>query len=134
MIGGGNFAAPLDQGAVGIEEKLGVVQSSAVPFVDADGDDDSGHTRGFSDCVGGSRRHGDCLVEQLPLLRPNNIQHGRLDERKIRVVRNHRFRKRGELHSLPTQFMDLPYDLFDRSFAAIQDRAQLDGSSFHGAH
>jgi hypothetical protein len=33
----GDLAAPLDQGAVGIEEKLCVVEGSTVAFVDADG-------------------------------------------------------------------------------------------------
>ena len=41
VIGGRDLAAPLDQGAVGIKEKLGVVQRSAVTLVDADGHDNA---------------------------------------------------------------------------------------------
>ena len=41
VIGGRDLAAPLNQGAIGIEEKLGVVEGSAVTLVDADGHDDS---------------------------------------------------------------------------------------------
>ena len=53
VIGGRDLAAPLDQGAVGIEEKLGVVQGSAVTLVDADGHDDSRLPGSFADGVGG---------------------------------------------------------------------------------
>jgi hypothetical protein len=37
VVGGRSFAAPLNQGAVGIKEKLGVVEGSTVTLVDADG-------------------------------------------------------------------------------------------------
>ena len=39
VVGGGNLAAMLDQGAVGVEEELRVVQGFAVALVDADGYD-----------------------------------------------------------------------------------------------
>src|SRR5918912_3742718 len=49
VMGGLDLAAPLNQGAVGIKEKLGVVQGSAVTLVDADGHNDSGMFASFAD-------------------------------------------------------------------------------------
>src|SRR5262245_58330819 len=40
VVGGRDLAAPLEQGAVGIEQKLSVVHSSAVTLVHADRNDD----------------------------------------------------------------------------------------------
>ena len=68
VIGGRDLAAPLDQGAVGIKEKLGVVQGSAVALVDADGHDNSRLFASFADGVGGRRGHRHRLIEQLQML------------------------------------------------------------------
>jgi hypothetical protein len=45
---------PLMQGTLGIEEKLRIVQSSVIPFVNADRDNDFRLPASFADCVGGS--------------------------------------------------------------------------------
>jgi hypothetical protein len=63
VIGGRDLAAPLEQDAVGIEEKLGVVQGSAVTLVHADGHDDSRLPGSFADGVRDRGRHRHCLVE-----------------------------------------------------------------------
>ena len=78
------LAAPLDQGAVGIKEKLGVVQGSAVTLVDADGHDNSRLLGSVADGVGGRRRHRHRLVEQLPLLRSDDVLEGGLDSVGLR--------------------------------------------------
>ena len=134
VISGRDLAAPLDQGAVGIEEKLRVVEGSAVTFVDADGHDDSRLFAGFADGIGGRRRHRHRLIEQLEVLTSANDLVGGLDERKVRVVRHHGFRERGELHALLPEFVDLSHDLVDRSLAAIENGTQLDRRGFHGSH
>ena len=59
---------------------------------------------------------------------------GGLDERKVRVVRHHGLRERGELHPLLAKLVDLPHDLFDRSLAAIEDGTQLDRGGFNDSH
>src|SRR5215469_10494946 len=68
VIGGRDLAAPLNQGAVGIKEKESIVQGSAITLVDANGHDNTRLLASFADGVGGRRRHGHCLVEQLPVL------------------------------------------------------------------
>src|SRR5678809_1038508 len=85
VIGGRDLAAPLDQGAVGIEQKLGVVQASAVTLVHADGYDDSRLLSRFADGVCGRGRHRDGLVKQLPLLWSCDVLKWGLDEGKVRV-------------------------------------------------
>ena len=55
VIRGRDLAAPLNQGAVGIEEQLRVVERSTVTFVDADGRDNSRLFAGFADGIGGRR-------------------------------------------------------------------------------
>jgi hypothetical protein len=65
------------------------------------------------------RRHRHGLVEQLPLLGSGDVLEGGLDEGKVRVVRDHGLRERGELHPLRAKFLDLPHDLVDRCLAAI---------------
>jgi hypothetical protein len=39
-----------------------------------------------------------------------------LDEREVRVVRDHRLRKRCELHPLLAKFVNRPHDFFDGFF------------------
>src|SRR5215207_7025979 len=134
MIGGRDLAAPLDQGAVGIEEKLCVVQGSAVTLVHADGHDDSRLPGGIADGVRGGGRHRHGLVEQLQLLGSDDFLDRGLDPRKVRVVRHHGLRERGELYPLPAEFVNLPHDLFDRPLTAIEHWAQLDCGGFDDSH
>jgi hypothetical protein len=134
VIGGRDLAASLDQGAVGIEEQLRVVKSAAVTFVDADGHHNSRLFARLADGVGGRRRHRHRLIEQLEVLTSGNDLVGGLDERKVRVVRHHGLRERGELHPLSAKLVDLPHDLIDRSLAAIQDGTQLDPRGFNDSH
>src|SRR5215470_7316422 len=61
-----------------------------------------------ADRVGGGRRRRRRLVEQLPLLRSDDVLQGGLDKRKVRVVRRHCLRERGELRPLPAKLLDLP--------------------------
>ena len=68
VVRGRDLAAPLNQGAVSVEEKLGVVQGAAVTFVDADRRDDARLLARVADGVGGSRRHRHRLIEQLEVL------------------------------------------------------------------
>ena len=75
------LAAPLNQGAVGIKEKLGVVQGSAVTLVDADGHNNSRLLASLADGVGGGRRHRHRLVEQLQVLTSGNDLVGGLEEK-----------------------------------------------------
>ena len=70
------FAAPLNQRAIGIKEKLCVVQGSAVALVDADGHDNSRLLASFADGVDGRRRHRHRLVEQLQVLTSGNDLEG----------------------------------------------------------
>ena len=63
VVGGRDLASPLKQGAVGIEEKLRVVQSSLIPFINADRDNDSPLPASVADCVGGKRGYRDRLFE-----------------------------------------------------------------------
>ena len=80
VVGRRDFAAPLDQRAVGIEEKLGVVERSTVTFVDADGHNNSRLFAGVADGIGGRRRHRHGLVEQLEVLASGNDLIWGLDE------------------------------------------------------
>ena len=103
VVGRRDLAAPLDQAAVSVEEELGVVEGSAVTFVDADGHHDSRLFAGVADGIGGGRRHRHGLIEQLEVLAAADDLIGGLDERKVRVVGHHGFRKRGELHAFVAQ-------------------------------
>ena len=118
VIGRRDLAAPLNQGAVGIEEQLSVVQGSAVTLVDANGHNNFGLPGSFADGVRGRRRDRYRLIEQLPLLRSDDVLQGGLDEGELRVVRHHGLRKRGELYPLLTKLADLAHYFFDRSHAA----------------
>jgi hypothetical protein len=126
VVSGHDLAAPLNQRAVGVEEKLGIVESSTVSFVDADGHDDSRLLLRVADGIGSRRWYRYRLIEQLEVLTSGNDLVARLDERKVRVLGHHGFWKRGKLHSLLPEFLDLAHDLVDRSLAAIEDGTQLD--------
>src|SRR6266496_3618371 len=134
VIGRRDFAAPLNQGAVSIKEKLGVVQGSAITLVDADGHYNSRLSASLADGVGGGRRHRHRLIEQLEVLTSVSDLVGGLDERKVRVVRYHGFWEGGELYPLLAKLVDLPHDLFHRSLAAIQDGTHLDPRGFNDSH
>jgi len=56
------------------------------------------------------------------------------DERKVRIVRDHRLRKGRELNVLAGQLFDFADYPFDRSLPAIQDRAELYSGGTHYVH
>src|SRR5713226_2935094 len=58
----------------------------------------------------------------------------RLDGRKVRVIRHHRFGEGGELHAFLAEFVDLLRDLGDGCFTAIEHRAELDSGGFDDFH
>ena len=96
VVGGRYLAAPVDQRAVGVEQKLGVIQGSSVTLVDADGDSDCRPLGNCADSVRSKRRHCHCLVEQLPLLGPGDLLCGGLNDRKVRVAGNDGLRENCE--------------------------------------
>ncbi|MCY1546705.1 hypothetical protein D9M68_827180 [compost metagenome] len=59
---------------------------------------------------------------------------GRLHKGKIGVVGHHGFREDRELNAFATQFKDLPADLVDSAFAAVEHRAKLHGGGTDGRH
>ena len=63
MVGRGNLAATLNQGAVGIEQQLRVVERATIALVDADGHHHPGLLAGFTDGVSGGRRYSHCLFK-----------------------------------------------------------------------
>ncbi|MNQ86726.1 hypothetical protein D3C85_1019260 [compost metagenome] len=122
----------LDQGAVGIEQQLRVVQRAAIAFVDADGHDHAGLFGGGTDGISGVRRHGHRLIQQLVVLGAHFER--RLHEREIRVVRHDGFRKHGELHTLFAEFENLLHDFIHGAFTAVEYGADLDGGGFYEGH
>ena len=64
MVGRGDLAATLDQGAVGVEQQLRVVERAAVALVDADGHHHPGLPGRPRRWLGGGRGHGYRLIEQ----------------------------------------------------------------------
>src|SRR5271169_452944 len=120
--------------SVGVEEQLRVVKGSTVSLVDADRHENLRLPGSLADGVRGRRWHGYRQIEQLPMLWCDDVLHGRLDERKIGVVRHDGLRERRELHLLMAELVDGPHDLFDRPLAAIEHGAQLNCSSFHNSH
>ena len=59
---------------------------------------------------------------------------GDLVHEEYGLVCHHGLRERGELHPLSAKIVDLPNDLLDRSFTAIEDGAQLDDRCFNDSH
>lgn len=100
MLGGRDLAASLDQFAIGIEQKLRVVNGSAVALVDTDRDDNSGLSGSFGDGVDRWRRHRHRLIEQFLLLGTDDVLHRCLNKRKIWVVGNDRLGEGGKLDAL----------------------------------
>jgi hypothetical protein len=84
--------------------------------------------------VGGSGRYRHRLVEQFSVLRSDDVLQRRLDEREVRIVRDDRLGKRGELHVLLAQLVNRPYNFLDGSFAAVEYRTELDRGGFHDSH
>ena len=64
-MGRGDLAAPLNQRAIGVEQKPGVVNGSAITLVDAKGHNNSRLFASFTNGVGrrGRNRHG--LLQQI---------------------------------------------------------------------
>ena len=77
------------------------------------------------------RWHGHCLVKQLQILTAAKNLIAGLNDRKVRIVRHHGLRERGELYPLLAKLMNLPHDLFNRSLAAIEDGTQLNCAGFN---
>ena len=132
MVGRGDFASTLNQDAVRIEQQLRVIEGATIAFVDANGHDDSCLLTGVTDGVRGIRRHGHCLIKQPMVFSAHFVRP--LDERKVRVIRHHGFRKGGELYALATEGQDLPADFLDSPLAAVEHRTQLDGGGFDRGH
>ena len=63
-----DLATPLNQPAVGIEQKLSVVHGVAVTLVDADRDDHPRLSARIADGVGRGRWHRHGLIEQFHVL------------------------------------------------------------------
>src|SRR5258705_5599197 len=129
-----DLATPLNQPAVGIEQKLSVVHGVAVTLVNADGDDHLRLSARIADGMGRGRwdRHG--LIEQFHVLASANDLVGGLKKRKIRIVRHHGLTEGRELHPLLAKLVDLAHDLFDGSLTAIEDRTQLNRGGFTNSH
>src|SRR5258705_5503783 len=83
-----DLATPLNQPAVGIEQKLSVVHGVAVTLVDADGDDHLRLSARIADGVGRGRWHRHGLIEQFHVLASANDLIGGLEKRKIWIVRH----------------------------------------------
>ncbi|MCY1242972.1 hypothetical protein D9M72_559730 [compost metagenome] len=132
MVGRGNLAATLDQRAVGIEQQLRVVQRAATALVDADGHDHPRLPGRSADGIGGMRRHGDCLVQQLEVF--GGHFEWRLHVGKVRVVRHEGLREDGELHTLLAEFENLLHHFVDGAFSAVKNRADLYGGGFDEGH
>ncbi|MNY17867.1 hypothetical protein D3C86_1512120 [compost metagenome] len=132
VVGRGNLAATLDQRAVGIEQQLRVVQRAAIAFVDADGHDHARLPGRSADGIGGGRRHGDRLVQQLEVFGGHFER--RLHVGKVRVVRHDGFREHGELHALLAEFENLLHHFVDGAFTAVKNRADLYGGGFDEGH
>src|SRR5262249_33887186 len=73
VVSGRDLAPSLHQRAVGIEEKLGIIQRAAVTLVDTDGNDYPRLLGSFPDGVGGRRRHRHGLAEQLALFGSGDV-------------------------------------------------------------
>src|SRR5438128_1664200 len=84
MIGRRELAAALDQRTVGVEEKLRIVDRTAVTLVDADRDDHLRLLRGLADRKSLGRRYRDRLFEQALMLFTEGER--RLYEGEIGVV------------------------------------------------
>lgn len=123
VVGRHDLAAALQQGAVGVEQQLRVVQRSTVALVDTDRYDHACRTGGLGDRVDRRRRDRHGLVEEPQVLRSH--LEGALDEREVRVVGDHRFRERRELHVAACQLRDLADHLFHGALATVKDGAEL---------
>src|SRR5260370_1863423 len=134
VMRGRDLAAALNQRAVGIKEKLRVVESSAVPFIDANRHNNPCLLARFTDGLGGRRRNRYRLIDQLQVLASGKDLVGGLDEGEIRVIRHNGLGKRDELHALLAKFLDFLHDLVDRALAAIKDWTQLHCCCFHNFH
>lgn len=122
----------LNQGAVGIEQQLRVVQRTAVTFIDADGHHHAGLSGGGADGLGSSRRDSDGLIQQFQVFSRHFER--RLNEREVRVVRHDGFREHGELHALLTEFENLLHHFIDGAFTAVKNGTDLNGGGFYEGH
>ena len=124
-----DLAPALRDATVGVEQELRVVQRAVVAFVDADGHHDASLFRGLANRVrdGTRNRHG--LIDQLQVIRAHH--RGRLDERKVGVIREDRFREHHEFRAFFRRFGDGRAHFFECALAAVQHRAELNGCRSH---
>ena len=125
VVGGGDFAAMLDQRAVSVEQQLGVIKRATITLVDADAGHDTGFAARCTYLPSDIRGHDDCLLKQAQMLLAHG--EGRLHKRKVRVVRHHSFREHRELNVLATQVQERVTQFGDRGFTGIQHRTELNG-------
>ncbi|MNS37250.1 hypothetical protein D3C72_694620 [compost metagenome] len=85
-----------------------------------------------ADGIGGRRRHGDSLVQQLEVFGGHFER--RLHEGKVRVVRHDSFREHGKLHTLFAEFENLLHHFVDRAFTAVKNGTDLYGGGFDDGH
>ena len=132
VIGRRELAAALYERAVGIEQQLRVVDRVAVALVHADRHDHVRLARGRADRIGFRRRNGHRFVQEAQVFLA--LHEGRLDEREIRIVGNHRFREGRELDAFFAQLSDFLDDFFDGPGTAVQHGTDLDGGGFYDGH
>ena len=123
----------MNKRAVGIEEQLRIVKRAAVTLIDPDGYDDADLFAGFADSVRGPRRDNDGLFDKLTVLGAHRV--GRLHERKVGVVGDHRLGEGGVLHATCAELVDLLHHLGHGAFPAVEDGTDLHRCSFddHGS-
>jgi hypothetical protein len=131
VIGRRGLASTLNQGAVGVEQQLRVVQRTTVSLVHPDGDHHAGGSRRCTDRVDSRRRYRHRLIQQLEVLRTHFER--TLDEGEVRVVRDHRLRKGRELHILAGQLFDLFDYPLNCPLPAVENRTELHcGGTYYG--
>lgn len=134
MVGRYYFPSTLNQGAVSIEEQLGIVKRADVPLVDANRHHHPDLPAGFANGLGGGRWYRHRLMQQPFIFYAYPYFVRRLDKGKIGVVRHHRLWEGSKLHALATQLNDLLDNLVHSPFAAVKNRAELYGGGFDGGH
>src|SRR5262245_30283508 len=80
----------------------------------------------------GIRRHRHSLIKQ-PVILITYLK-GPLYKAEIGIIRNHRFRERGELHTLVTKLDNFLDDLVYCAFTAVKNWAELYGGGFDDSH
>lgn len=132
MEGGDEFAAFEFDGAVGVDDELGVVEGAAVFFVDADAEDDVVLDGGLAEGFGEGAGDLDGVFVEFEVGFPGGD--GGLDEGEVGVVGDEGFGEDGEFDALGGGIGDGGADFGDGGFPGVEVGGDLDGggSDDHG--